>query len=299
MAVVDTGSRRVGGAVSVSWTLPASKADQQALGVARTHYCSCLKSAGPSPHCVAHALWDQALLLRRLWPERFDDDGLPEPSLPLFPDVHGNAVQKEAMVRTIVHAARCLGIATESPDGSARISGHSLRVTGAQGLTRRGLDLWTVQLLGRWGSLAVQGYIRDAHLLEASRRAASSTPVHRDLQGIISAVLEAMRSRGLTATQAVAVQLPGAVPHVARGHAPALAAAVEVAVTCRATKEWQHVRNDLSGIIHAVPRAHPAEGVLTSACGWKFDTGSTVSFFPPGALPSGTACARCIRVAFR
>ena len=35
-----------------------------------------------------------------------------------------------------------------------------MRVTGAQGLARMGLDLWAIQLIGRWGSETVTEYIR-------------------------------------------------------------------------------------------------------------------------------------------
>ena len=67
-------------------------------------------------------------------------------------------------MKTIVAAAVQLQIPLSAPDGSARISGHSLRVSGAQGLTRIGYPTWAVQLLGRWGSDTVRGYIGDAAL---------------------------------------------------------------------------------------------------------------------------------------
>ena len=55
---------------------------------------------------------------------------------------------------------RAFRFPTVSPDGSEAITGHSLRVTGAQGLARFGLDAWTIQLIGRWGSAAILRYIR-------------------------------------------------------------------------------------------------------------------------------------------
>ena len=61
------------------------------------------------------------------------------------------------MTATIRAAALHLGSDLVSPDGTERVSGHSLRVTGAQGLARLGLDAWSIQLLGRWGSAAVFG----------------------------------------------------------------------------------------------------------------------------------------------
>ena len=83
-------------------------------------------------------------------------------SLPLFPTIGGKAASKNAMVQTFLRAASFLGIASESADGSQHISGHSLRTSGAQGLSRMGMDTWAIQLLGRWGSTTVQRYIRDA-----------------------------------------------------------------------------------------------------------------------------------------
>ena len=55
------------------------------------------------------------------------------------------------MVLVILAAADHLGIAHASPDAYERVSGHSLRPTGAQGLARMGVDSYVIELLGRWG----------------------------------------------------------------------------------------------------------------------------------------------------
>ena len=63
------------------------------------------------------------------------------------------------MVQTIEAAAHLLGV--EAPaDGSERVSGHSLRTTGAQGLIHLGWRADAVQLMGRWASRRVQLYTR-------------------------------------------------------------------------------------------------------------------------------------------
>ena len=80
---------------------------------------------------------------------------------PLFPNADGRVCTKEAMVATIRAAAGTLDTQAQSTDGSRAVTGHSLRVSGAQGLTRKGVDLWAVQLLGRWGSSAVQRYVAE------------------------------------------------------------------------------------------------------------------------------------------
>ena len=76
----------------------------------------------------------------------------------MFPNAKGEVCQKEAVAKTLEAAAAHLGVPKESATG--RISGHTMRVTGAQGLAASGLDLWAVQLLGRWGSSAVKGYVQ-------------------------------------------------------------------------------------------------------------------------------------------
>jgi hypothetical protein len=85
--------------------------------------------------------------------------------LPLFPDERGRICSKDAIARTIEEAARHLDVPVKTRDGS--ITGHTLRVTGAQGFAAAGLDIWAIQLLGRWGSSAVLGYVREAHLHRA------------------------------------------------------------------------------------------------------------------------------------
>ena len=280
--------------IHVRWTLPASKCDQEAMGVSWSHFCSCTSSSSPSPACVAHALWDQALLLRKRFPARFGDDGRPDTDLPACPDVYGKPVEKSRMVATIVRAAELLGCATSTADGAARITGHTLRVTGAQGLTRRGLDLYTVQILGRWGSLAIQGYVRDAHLLEASKRAASTGAQTVDLDTLIKAVITAMLSTGASTREAVA-QVAGC---KLQGNEAALEDAVELALTTQLSSEWGLVRNDRSDVLHSVALcAESGPAPRSTACGWKFRSGGPITEFPPGKVPGGTLCERCCRTA--
>ena len=146
-----TQARGDGGQRQAFITLPASKSDQAAHGIARGHRCHCI-DGGPRQSCPVHVLRDQALFLRRQFPHRFLE-GVPDWNLPLFPSLGGETCEKPAMVRTILEGAHQLGIPPADPEGTTRISGHSLRVGGAQGLTRLGFPLWAVQLLGRWGAV--------------------------------------------------------------------------------------------------------------------------------------------------
>ena len=71
------------------------------------------------------------------FPASFEND-VPIRDFPLFPDESGSVVSKGAMTETIRQAATRLDIPLASPDGSERVSGHSLRVSGAQGLIDSG-----------------------------------------------------------------------------------------------------------------------------------------------------------------
>jgi len=144
----------------VSLLLPASKNDTSAQGARRSQACVC-PAGRVLYNCPVHAVWDQVIMLQRRFPDRFTTDG-PDLSLPLFPRADGRPASKAALTECILTAARLLGTPLRSEDGTARISGHTLRPTGAQGLTRLGVDCWAVQLLGRWGSAAVLRYIREA-----------------------------------------------------------------------------------------------------------------------------------------
>ena len=78
----------------------------------------------------------------------------------MFPSASGAAVTKHAYTETMRHAATLLGVPLANREGTLRVSGHSLRPRGAQGLARLGLDVWAIQLLGRWGSGSVMEYVR-------------------------------------------------------------------------------------------------------------------------------------------
>ena len=143
----------------VTLHLPASKTDQLAQGVSRSLLCMCTEFGKHG--CPACVLVDHVLHLQQLFPSRWEDD-LAVFDLPLFPTIEGTVVSKSAMRSTIEHATQLQGIPLSAPDQSERITGHSLRVTGAQGLTRLGWHLWAVQLHGRWGSDVVLRYVREA-----------------------------------------------------------------------------------------------------------------------------------------
>ena len=173
-----------------SLELPASKSDVAALGVRRAHACICGGSR-PRADCPVHSAWDQRLLLAKMFPS-MHQEGAASMALPLFPTARGTAPTKRAMTETIVMAARLLGVPLSSADGMNRITGHTLRPTGAQGLAKMGLDMWSIELLGRWGSKAVQRYVRDATVSEAAARARAAR-MHVNLKDLIAQIKPEVR----------------------------------------------------------------------------------------------------------
>ena len=271
----------------VKWYLPASKTDTKARGVARAHGCSCTTSAKPS--CPYHAVLDQLDRLRRLFPDRWSSSG-PADDLPLFPAEDGSVVTKDRMVATIVEAARRLHVPLEAPDGSARVSGHSLRVTGAQGLAKAGLDVWAIQLLGRWGSAAVLGYIREVPLELAATWAAKAAHA--------MTLEEVMRRRSPSAaasSSSASASTPLIVPEaLVAPLAEAVAAEVVAELPLSASSFVVSPGGRWHRLSHRRGLGNFSAG-WTAACGWDYTGPSAnIAVVLPTALCHKYFCARCL-----
>ena len=247
------------------------------------------------PYC---AVFSQLGRLQRWFPSRWAE-GVPDWDLPLFPTSAGEVVTKDAMSDTILEAAKRLKVPAAAPDGSARISGHSLRVTGAQGLARAGVEVWAVQLLGRWGSDKVLEYIREVPLEMSTSWAAR---VAR--QSALDAVL---RDRSLarappassSASSSAGPALPGLGPVARAALTDALEEAAEAArVEAVPVSRCSFVTSE-SGKWHRLAPGGlaGASASWTSACGWRFG-GSMASL--ANELPANPChkflCARCFPV---
>ena len=276
------------GRPSVVWHLPASKNDQAAMGYARSLLCRCSQSVSPA-ECPVHILWDHACFLRHRFPAQFEND-VPNWDFHLFPDKSGSVVCKSAMTDTIRQAASRLEIPLAAPDGSERVSGHSLRVSGAQGLIRLGWHPWAVQLHGRWESDVVKRYIRDSPL-DAAIAAPDPARQGLDLEQLIAAVVKKVgRSRPVPQSL-----VP---PGIGSGQAsePAsianLLGAERFAGECPAPSVRALVLHTGSGMYHR--RLSPLEE--RSVCGWN-TRGSKMAADVPDRTAGPTAwfqlCGRC------
>ena len=79
----------------------------------------------------------------------------------------------------------------------ACLVGQAIRcgLVAPQGLSIAGLDVWAIQLLGRWGSQAVLGYIREAPLASAPRWALEASTSASVVGTLPSITLEDLLSR--------------------------------------------------------------------------------------------------------
>ena len=133
------------------WRLPHSKADWVALGATRTHACSCTSPTTIDSLCPFHAMVSQLEFAKT------------KGSF-LFPTERGEQPSKQGWVATFEWVATHLGEPLETPTGASRFTGHSGRATGAVHLAQTQIELWRIQLFGRWGSDAFKLYVRQAPL---------------------------------------------------------------------------------------------------------------------------------------
>ena len=269
-------------AAVVSWSLPASKNDPEATGVSRSHGCCCKSSR--SRLCPFHAAVDQMDFLKKIFPDKFSE-GVPDPDLPFFPASDGNVVSKEGVTETIIQAARKLQVPLATPDGSERISGHSLRVTGAQGLTVAGLDAWAVQLLGRWGSDTVLTYIRAVPLKKAAEWA------KRVVVPIEDKLKDFERTKKAVTSEADASLLGGGRSDLSEQVEAARQAAVVAELPSEACAYVRSAR----GSFHRVGKLETKSATWMSACGWRFckDEASISETLPP-EVHYKYLCTKCL-----
>ena len=148
---------------TVSWRLPVSKTDYKAVGCTRKWGCLCQpemkKHFGLSNEkelCPYHLMTEHIYYLR--------DKFLASDDSPLFPNASGEVVAKDRMVDSFEKLFVDCGGNPKNVDGSRYIGGHSARVSGARHWTRLGLDLTSVQLIGRWGSSTILRYVAEVPL---------------------------------------------------------------------------------------------------------------------------------------
>ena len=138
---------------TIEWTLPNSKTDLMALGTTRAHSCAC--SAMPPTLCPFHVMTTHLSAIH---------GGKGKTEDFLFPTEDGSQTTKEGWASTFVGLAKLNELPLTNSNGVSRYSGHTARASGAQHLARHGIELWRIQLFGRWTSQAFLRYVREAPL---------------------------------------------------------------------------------------------------------------------------------------
>ena len=173
-------------AAEITWNMPVSKNDVQAVGTHRTWGCLC--SASTTMGCPFHAALRQFERVRSISLEL----DLPVSSMPFFPDSRGNVVSKSIMVASITEAMNLCGLPLKDGLGRPMYGGHSMRTGGAVLLSAMGLDTARIEAMARWNSPMLLYYIRSAplksitnefKLLAASRSSPSASSSSTDTVG--------------------------------------------------------------------------------------------------------------------
>ena len=161
---------------AASLRLAVSKTDQQAKGTTRSLRCTC--GAGAVASCPRHLLAAQVAFAR----QAADRAGKRALAAPLFPGTGSAVIAKTAVAITVTALATALELEiVDARTAAPRFSGHSFRATGAVFMASSGIDVWRIQLHGRWGSSTVLRYVRSAPL--ATNLALEAT-LKRDLEAI-------------------------------------------------------------------------------------------------------------------
>ena len=168
----------------IKWNLPSSKADWRALGATRTHTCSCAEQGSPAL-CPYHLMVEQVK-----WAKAKRHSFL-------FCTETGAQTTKSGWAGTFEAIAQKLKLKLVGPTGLRLFTGHSARATGAVHMARTQIELWRIQLFGRWGSEIFKQYVRDAPLEQLHGLAqevslkASLASARAELSAILAATKEA------------------------------------------------------------------------------------------------------------
>ena len=139
---------------TVELRLGATKTDIKGLGKRRVFACICGKGDLPDSFCPAFVMVHQF--------ERRQQEGA-QPDDPLFCTPLGSRVTSRGLTQVWAEMCSFVHRFDDVGDQSDRdVSEHTPRRSGTQFHIRRGLQLWQVQYIGRWGGNTVEIYAAEA-----------------------------------------------------------------------------------------------------------------------------------------
>ena len=218
----------------------------------------------------------------------------------------------------MVKIAEIFELPITAPSGASRFSGHSFRVTGAMFLASVGVDVWRIQLHGRWGSAAILRYVRLAPLAgNIAAEAALKNDLHRVRAALLSAKSELAQLTHGAEGEIGEAKLGGALgPELFERQGPLGAPTVSdlldgdaAAKTSPERKPFRCevlARQAVSGLHHALrPPCHAGTSldvirsrVLSSHnpaawCGWKVTQENATFIVFKAGLEGVDLCRRC------
>ena len=221
------------------------------------------------------------------------------PSDPLFADGSGN----KCTLAGVVAAWRAFTRDVPRVDDlgahvNRDVTGHTARRSGAQWLARRGLPLWAVQYLGRWGSSSVRQYTAEAY---ADRRAVlSRVAAAGGLDDPDARAPEDVELWELAAGGGAEQETVGSPATEKAREVGIVAGAVVDTVRAEAATQtvpaaYRTVTNLRNGVAHAVPAEWSLEmptAAWKARCGWTWAAGYARMGRGPLTAP---ACDKCLR----
>lgn len=273
-------------ATTVTLNLPVSKVDWQAKGCRRTWSCIC----GLGRHCPVHILQDHDHKLRSAGHE----------TGPWIPSASGGRCTKAAVVDMIRKSVKASGGSAQDAEGNWIITGHTFRITGARTLSAWGLDPITIQLLGRWGSSAVMGYLAETPLLSFADRMTGNVDRPNLMDSNMVKADDGQPQLALQASDEAAERaaMRGEIAELRAcvSELSTLVDGVSITLQNRATREVWWVYNDTSKVLHSsVVDLSTPPSTWKTACGWKFTSQPMITIHRD--MPSnsqGRNCPKCL-----
>jgi hypothetical protein len=260
-------------------TLSVSKTDVKALGVQRAWGCVCMGASGtPCPFCsmTKHLMYLATAFVAPLARD-----------LPLFPTAYGDVPTKAKVVATIEHFMSTLGLPVMGPQGNRIYGGHSCRVAGARYMASLGIDLLTIQLLGRWGSDVVLRYVADVPLSAITRRVVENfkSACIADVAKVDDDIIDArLHLTGIAGEQ---------YEHL-KGELQRIKAQLDASSSCSDAKR-RFVVNEDSKVVHEPTSCIGPTGSWSTRCGWAFAR-AKAAVLRPDPDPTWPRCATCFRL---
>jgi hypothetical protein len=285
--------------------IPSQKTDTQAEGCTRTHTCTCSSTA--QSLCPYHVALKQVTL-------RLEQSQGAGNNTPMFPSAERGQdptfrerQTKAGFIAGIHTICKALSVPIQASNGAVLVTGHVCRATGAVFLAASGVDLWRIQLLGRWGSEAIKLYIRDAPL-QAMSSIALEAFMRRDIADVIEELrhikgsLEHQQRRDISAEDAPPIVLSGDCQRSAAAEAQPMLALFSAAELLESSVPGLGPRLPKDGDALILnfrakdgPKLHSCHPMIDgkSTCGWRFDLAPTAGKSYTSKADVGNLCADC------